>query len=179
MYKINIDNLEVFAYHGVLKEENALGQKFFISTEITLNNSSTSYNDNIEKSVSYVDICNLIVKVSTGNKFNLIETLAETIAERILLEYYKIKSVKVRVSKPSAPIPLPFGNVSVQVERSWHIVYVSLGSNIGDRQYYLNGAIKTMAENPLCRVIAISDFINTKPVGNVPQDDFLNGCVCV
>lgn len=179
MYKINIDNLEVFAYHGVLKEENTLGQKFFISAEITLNNSSTSYNDNIEKSVSYVDICNLIVKVSTGNKFNLIETLAETIAERILLEYYKIKSVKIRVSKPSAPIPLPFGNVSVQVERSWHIVYVSLGSNIGDRQYYLNGAIKTMAENPLCRVIAISNFINTKPVGNVPQDDFLNGCVCV
>lgn len=179
MYRINIDNLEVYAYHGVLKEEKTLGQKFLISAEVILNNSSTSYDDNIEKSVNYVDICKLIDKVTVENKFNLIETLAETLAERILLEYYKIKSVKVKVSKPSAPIPLPLDRVSVQVERSWHTVYVSIGSNMGDKQQYLNGAIKSIAENPLCRVIAISDFISTKPVGTVPQDDFLNACICV
>jgi len=179
MYKINIDELEVYAYHGVLEEEKRLGQKFLISVEIILNNMSTSYNDDITTSVNYADVCGLISHVVQETKFNLIETLAETLAERILLEYYRIKSVKVKVSKPSAPIPISFRNVSVQVERSWHTTYISMGSNIGDRHQYLNGAVKAIAENPLCRVMSISEFINTKPVGNVPQDDFLNGCICV
>lgn len=179
MYKINIQDLEVYAYHGVLDEEKAIGQKFLISVEMILNTSSTVCHDDIQKSVNYADVCGLINKVSKEVKFNLIESVAESIAERILLEYYKIKSIKVKVEKPSAPIPMHFKGVSVEIERSWHTVYVSMGSNIGDRHQYLNGAIKDIAVNPLCRVLAISEFINTKPVGNIVQDDFLNACICV
>lgn len=179
MYKINIDDLEVYAYHGVLNEEKTMGQKFLISAEMTLNNTSTSYSDDINQSVNYADVCNLIYRVTQETQFNLIETLAETLAERILLEYYKIRSVKINVSKPSAPIQYHFGKVCVEIMRSWHTAYVSMGSNIGDKHHYLNGAIKDIASNPLCRVVAISDFIDTKPVGNVPQDNFLNGCICV
>ncbi len=179
MYKINIEDLEVYAYHGVNEEEKRLGQKFLISAELTLNNHINIFDDDIEQSVDYGKVCTLIQRVVTESKFNLIETLAENLAERILLEYYKIRSVIIKVSKPSAPIPLPFKNVSVQIERSWHTAYVSMGSNMGDKEAYLNGAVKEIAENPLCRVMALSQFIVTKPVGDVPQDDFLNGCVCV
>jgi dihydroneopterin aldolase/2-amino-4-hydroxy-6-hydroxymethyldihydropteridine diphosphokinase len=178
MYTIHIDDLEVYAYHGVLDEEKSLGQKFLISAEMVLNDFSNC-NDDIDKCVNYADVAKLIHKIAQETTFNLIETLAETIAERVLLDYYKVRSIKVKVSKPSAPIPMHFSNVSVQIERSWHTVYVSMGSNIGDRQHYLNDAIKDIASNPLCRVLAVSDFLNTKPVGNVPQDDFLNGCICV
>lgn len=179
MYKINIDDLEVYAYHGVLNEEKTLGQKFLISAEMVLNHTSTTYSDDIDQSVNYADVCDLIVRVTQEVQFNLIETLAETLAERILLEYYKIRSIKINVAKPSAPIPAHFSKVSVEVMRSWHTAYISMGSNIGDKRHYLNGAIKDIASNPMCRVVAISDFIDTKPVGNVPQDDFLNGAICV
>lgn len=179
MYKINIDNLEVWANHGVANEEKVLGQKFLISVELLLNNASSNHGDDVSFTVNYAEVCDVIKEVTTNEQFNLIETLAENIAERILLEFYKIKNVKVKVSKPNAPISMHFDNVSVEIERSWHTAYISLGSNIGDRVQYLNDAIKDIAQNPLCRVMAISEYINTKPVGNVPQDDYLNACICV
>lgn len=179
MYKINIDNLEFFGYHGVMSEEKTLGQKFLISVELLLNSSYTSYNDDIQSVVNYYEVCKLIEKITTTEKFNLIETLAETLAERILIEFYKIHSVKVRVSKPNAPIPMHISNVSVEISRAWHTSYISLGSNMGDKKQYLNNAIKDIAQNPLCRVMSISEFIDTKPVGNIPQDDFLNACICI
>lgn len=179
MYKINIDSLEVWAYHGVAPEEKTLGQRFIISVELLLNYTTLSHGDTVESTVDYSKVCELIKDVTTGEQFNLIETLAETIAERILLEFYKVSKVKVKVSKPNAPIPMHFENVSVEIERSWHTTYISIGSNIGDRTGYLNGAIKDIAQNPLCRVMAISEYINTEPVGNVIQDDFLNACICV
>ncbi|MGN1412197.1 MAG: 2-amino-4-hydroxy-6-hydroxymethyldihydropteridine diphosphokinase [Oscillospiraceae bacterium] len=179
MYKINIDSLEVWANHGVANEEKVLGQKFLISAELILNNTSINHGDNVSSTVNYAEVCNVIKEVATKEQFNLIETLAENIAERILLDFYKIKSLKIKVSKPNAPIPIHFKNISVEVERSWHTAYISMGSNMGNRTQYLNDAIKDIAQNPLCRVMAISEFINTKPVGNVPQDDFLNACICI
>lgn len=179
MYKVNIDSLEVWANHGVADEEKILGQKFLISAELILNSTSVSHSDSVTSTVNYAEVCRVIKEVTTNEQFNLIETLAENIAERVLLEFYKIRSIKVKVSKPNAPIPMHFNNVSVEIERLWHTAYISLGSNIGNRTQYLNDAIKNIAQNPLCRVMAISEYINTEPVGNVPQDDYLNSCICI
>ena len=75
------------------------------------------------------------------------------------------------------PIKLPFGNVAVSVSREWHKAYLSIGSNIGDKEGYLNQAVDMLYDDENCKVGAISKFIQTKPYGPVEQDDFLNGCV--
>ena len=56
------------------------------------------------------------------------------------------------------------------------LVYLSLGSNIGDSAGNLNSAIKLIGEESNINLVKTSSFYQTKPVGGVVQDDFIN-CV--
>lgn len=177
MDKIFIKNLEIFARHGVFSEENALGQKFTVSAELSCSTRSAGRSDDLEKSVNYADVCALIQRVMTENTFKLIETAAEKVAESILFAYKNVQSVTVNLKKPWAPIMLNVKTVGVEIKRSRHTAYIALGSNMGDKNAHLEGAVKEIDANPLCEVTKVSDFIITKPVSDIEQDDFLNGCI--
>ncbi len=174
---IKIKNLEVFSNHGVLKEENVLGQKFLISADIYLDTRKAGTTDDINDSVNYSEICHLVKNIMEKNTFKLIETAAEKLATAILLEYGLIKKIVLEVKKPWAPILLPLEYVSVTVERKWHKVFLSLGSNMGDREKYLNDAIEFIKADNSCRNVKVSSFIETEPYGNTDQDSFINCCV--
>ncbi len=57
-----------------------------------------------------------------------------------------------------------------------HLVYLSLGSNIGSRRELLQTSIQLIRER-IGLVEAVSDFIETSPVGFVSDYMFLNGAV--
>lgn len=177
MDKIFIDGLEIFARHGVLSEENVLGQKFIVSATLECNTRPAGASDDLEKSVNYAEVCALIKKFMTENAYKLIETAAEKIADGILTAFDRVKSVTVNIKKPWAPIAMNLNTVGVEITRGRHTAYISLGSNIGDKRAHLEGAVSEINAHPLCRVTKTSDFIVTKPVGGVEQDDFLNGCI--
>lgn len=177
MDKINIVDLEVFSKHGVMKEENILGQKFLVSAEIYVDSRKAGKEDDLTYSVNYAQICHMIKKIMDENTFKLIETAAEKISETLLINFDKILKLTIEVKKPWAPILLPLDYVSVCIERSWHTVYLSLGSNMGSREKYLSDAISAIRSSALCKEIKASDFIETKPVGGVEQNDFINCCV--
>ena len=56
----------------------------------------------------------------------------------------------------------------------WTRVYLSMGSNIGNKYYYLLSGIFTVSELKKTRVTAVSKFYSTDPVGYLDQDEFLN-----
>ena len=59
-------------------------------------------------------------------------------------------------------------------------VYLGLGSNLGDRQGHLGWALAALASAPAIRVVAISPFIETAPVGGPPgQGMYLNAAAQV
>lgn len=58
----------------------------------------------------------------------------------------------------------------------WQIVYLSLGSNLGDRQSYLSKALDQLAANLAIKLTAVSSLYETDPVGDTDQDQFYN-CV--
>lgn len=174
---INIKQLEVFANHGVLREENILGQKFLVSASLYVDTRQAGREDNLDLSVNYALVCDTIRAFMKDNTFKLIEAVAEKLAEKILLEFDKIKSIKLEIRKPWAPIMQSVDYVSVEIERGWKRAYLSMGSNMGDKRAYLDNAIDAMEAEPLCRVKKISPFYVTAPVGGVEQDDFLNCCV--
>ena len=64
---IKIKNLEVFSNHGVLKEENVLGQKFLISADIYLDTRKAGTTDDINDSVNYSEICHLVKNIMEKN----------------------------------------------------------------------------------------------------------------
>ncbi len=179
MDKIFIDKLQVFGRHGVMSEENTLGQMFYISAEIELSLKNAGLTDDLENTVNYSECCHLIKDICQKNTFKLIETLSEKIADVLLKQSQLIKRVCVRIDKPSAPIGLPLESVGVQIIREWKTAYIALGSNMGDKQKYLDNAVKAIDADENCRVGRVSEFIVTAPVSDIPQDDYLNGCIAV
>ena len=87
--------------------------------------------DDLEKTIDYGKVCELLGKVMTDNVFKLIETAAQTAAEAILREYSLVKAVDIEVRKPDAPIEMDFRSVSVKIHRGWHRAVIALGSNMG------------------------------------------------
>lgn len=177
MDKIVISNLEVFAYHGVLPEEKQKGQIFLVSAELFLDLRDAGLTDDLEKTVNYAEVCEDICNVMTDEKYDLIEAVAENIASTILLKYDRIKMVKVLISKPEAPIPKTFDTVCVDILRKKHIAYLGIGSNLGDKEGYLDFAVDQLGKDEYIKVNKVSNYIVTKPYGDVEQDDFLNGCL--
>ena len=176
-YEIFIDELECFGFHGVLEEEKRLGQKFIISSKLTVNSPEGVDEDDCDKTVNYAQVCDVIAAIAENEQYDLIETLADTIAKEILIRFSMVEKVSVHVDKPSAPIKRGVKNVGVEVERSWHVAYIGVGSNMGDSQGNINEAMKKLKESSFNREVVLSDLIKTKPYGGVEQDDFING-VC-
>ena len=177
MDKIKIKDLEVFAHHGVFPEENILGQKFLIDCELSLSLRQAGISDDLKESIDYGRICSDISDIMTGENYKLIEAAAEKIAAELLLRYPTVAEVRLELKKPWAPVHMPVDMVSVEIVRSRHIAYLGIGSNIGDKEAYLDFAIDELNHDPYTKVSKVSEFIITKPYGDVEQDDYLNGCL--
>ena len=179
MDRINIKNLEVHANHGVLPEERIFGQKFLISVALYTDLRAAGKTDKLEKTLDYGSVCSDIESFVQNNSFNLIETVAEELAEKLLLENPALQKVWVEIKKPEAPVNVQLETVSVEIVRSRHIAYIALGSNMGDREENLSMAINELDKAKGCSVLDVSPFINTKPYGYMEQEDFLNGCLAL
>ncbi len=175
--EIHIQNLEVFANHGVFQEETNLGQKFLFSLTMYTDTRKAGKSDCLEESIHYGEVSQFITDYTRKHTRKLIEAAAEDLATALLLHYPLLKGVTLELKKPWAPVGLPLETVSVKITRFWHRAYIALGSNLGDKKAYLDQAIKALKQHKECRVQKVSSYLVTEPYGGVEQDDFLNACL--
>lgn len=175
--EIRIEELEVFANHGVFPEENVLGQKFLVSAVLYTDTRKAGQTDDLTASIHYGEVCAFIDRYLREHTFKLLERAAESLAEEMLLNTKHLRKVRLEIKKPWAPVGLPLKTVSVSIEREWHDAVIALGSNMGDRQGYLDGAVRKLDAVRGCRVGKVSGFLETRPYGVTDQADFLNGCL--
>lgn len=116
MDKIIMKGMQFYGYHGVLPEEEKLGQQFVIDLELQLNLQPAGQSDDINKSISYAEVYEQVKQITTRQRFQLIEALAEQIAEEVLYQY-TLQQVKVTVKKPAAPVPGNFDYMAVEIVR--------------------------------------------------------------
>lgn len=175
--QIKIQQLKVFAYHGVYPEENEKGQNFYVNATLATDTRQAGWTDDLKLSTDYGEVCHFITEWMQGHTCKLIEAVAEQLAGAILTAYPRVEAVELEICKPEAPVGLPFGSVSVCVRRGWHTAYLSVGSNMGDREAYINNALEALQSRRHTRVCRRSGLLVTKPYGGVEQEDFLNGAV--
>lgn len=173
--KIIIKDLECFAHHGVLKEENVLGQKFLVSLILYTDTKRAGDKDDLSLSINYAEVCQYITTFMKEHTFQLLETLAEKLAQNLLLTYPTLFKITVKIKKPWAPILLSLDTVAIEITRSWHEVYFGIGSNLGDKEKNILEALTFFREHPYCKDLKVSKLIKTEPYGYMEQDDFLNG----
>ena len=174
---INIKNLELFAKHGVYPEENSLGQKFIISAALYMDLRKAGTSDELDNALDYGKVCITIKRFVESSIYKLIESVAEHLAEKLLIENTALRKVWLEIKKPWAPVSMHLETVSVEIVRQWHTAHIAIGSNIGNKEGYLQFAVDELNKRENCRVKKVSSFITTKPYGYTDQDEFLNGCL--
>lgn len=179
MDQIIIKDLQVYAHHGVYQQETEKGQNFLVSVALETDTRSAGMTDDLGLSTNYGVVCRFLSAYLTEHTFKLIETAAERTAEALLLQFPHVRAVVLEIKKPEAPIPLPFGMVSVKIRRGWQRAYIACGSNIGDRKGHLDAAVAALREDRQCRVLRVSDWMETTPYGGVVQADYLNGAIAI
>lgn len=177
MDSIIIRELEVYAGHGVLREETECGQTFLVNAVLNADLRQAGICDDLSRSTHYGEVCHFINDYLRQHTFLLIEAAAEHLAEEILLAFPLIEELTLEIRKPSAPIGLPVAYAAVRIRRGWKKAYIGIGSNMGEKEKYLQDAIKKIRSHKKIRRVRCSEFITTAPYGGVEQDDFLNGAV--
>jgi dihydroneopterin aldolase len=117
MDKIIMRNMAFFGYHGVLAAEKEQGQTFYIDAILSLDLKKAGLSDDLADTVNYGIIFEQIRKIVEQEKFDLIETLAETLCRDVLLYDVRILTIELTVKKPEAPIPGVFDFMGIQLIR--------------------------------------------------------------
>jgi len=116
--KIYVNGMEFYGYHGVLPEETVLGQRFVIDLVVDVDLKRAGMTDDLNESISYVDLYKICETVVEGDPYKLIEAVAEKIAMEIIEQFEKVEQVSVKVIKPNPPIPGHYQSVAVEIIRS-------------------------------------------------------------
>ena len=117
--RISLIGLSARGHHGVLPFEREEGQLFTVDVILDLGQRGTAVaavTDSVTDAVDYSRVANGIVGIIEGEPVNLIESLADRIAERVL-SFPRVVAAEVTVHKPEAPLDVAFEDVSVTIHR--------------------------------------------------------------
>lgn len=114
--RINLTGIGAVGYHGVLDQEKRSGQPFFVDLVMYLDLTAAGVSDDVALTAHYGEAAEEVRDIVIGPSVNLIETLADRIARR-LLGRFPLEAVEVTVHKPKAPIEVTFSDVSVTIYR--------------------------------------------------------------
>lgn len=170
--------MEFEGHTGCFDFEKADGQKFIVSLDIFLDRIKGCYTDELADTVDYSMIYEEVKKIVTEDKGNLIERLAQKVADGVLAADGRIAKVIVNISKPEAPVKGIFETMAVTIERRRkEFVVLSLGSNLGDREANILAAEQALKDLSGTEDFRCASIYETEPVGLEDQPYFLNTCV--
>jgi len=175
--QIVLQGISARGNHGVLDFEKRDGQVFLVDVMMAADLERAGRTDDLAATVNYAEVAADVVARITGPSFDLIERLAEVIADDVL-RHDLVDAVEVVVHKPEAPVGQPFIDVQVRVERrNAAAVVIALGSNLGDRGQTLAAAVKELRALPGLTLTGVSSIVETDPVGGIEQPPYLNAVV--
>ena len=116
--RIVLKGLQVFARHGVLPEENKLGQRFALDVTAFLDLRPAGQSDDYKRTVCYDALTRLVIETVTAKRFFLIEAAAEAVAQGLLAAFPPIQRVVIEIRKPGAAIDAVFEHMAVVIDRS-------------------------------------------------------------
>ena len=114
-HTIEVNGIKLYAYHGCLPEETAIGGHYIVDVIIKTDFTSAAYSDNLEETVDYVTV-NKIVEEEMAIPSKLIEHVGQRIIDRSKKEVAGIFGIKVKVTKLCPPINGDVNNVAIIIE---------------------------------------------------------------
>lgn len=112
MDHLDISSLRVTTYIGVHDWEQRILQRLLI--DINIPSDFSNCHDKLANTIDYEQLCQRVTSFVESNRFHLIETVAEKVAQLIKDEFH-VKQLSVRVSKPDAIKNA--GNICITINR--------------------------------------------------------------
>lgn len=116
--KILIEDLKIYAFHGVLPEENLVGNYFIINLELNVDLWKASESDDLNDTVNYAEI-NEIIHQEMKIPSKLLEHVAGRIINKIHEKFPQIESIKIKITKTKPPMQGEMKGVSVEFEKEF------------------------------------------------------------
>ena len=115
--KIRLNEMVFYGFHGVHDEERRLGQRFIVSVTLYTDSAQDAGIRNLEDTVDYTRVYEDIREIMESRQFHLLESCANTIADKLLDDYPLVQKVKICIQKPSVPINGSLKSVEVELKR--------------------------------------------------------------
>ena len=114
--RIAVRGIAATGHHGVFEFEKREGQTFVVDVVLGVDTREAAATDDLAQTVNYAEIAADVVALIQGEPVDLIETLAQQVADSCLARDL-VQAVEVTVHKPEAPVGVPFGDVTVTITR--------------------------------------------------------------
>lgn len=118
MSKIYLEDVKIYAYHGVLPEENIIGTYYILNAEIHTDLWGAAVSDDLNDTISYADI-NEIIHDEMKIKSKLLEHVAGRIITKINEKFNQISYIKLTITKTSPPMKGEMKGASIELEKSF------------------------------------------------------------
>ncbi|MBV9868093.1 MAG: dihydroneopterin aldolase [Abitibacteriaceae bacterium] len=116
MDRILLNGLAFFGYHGCHPSERELGQKFIVDIELECDLTAAGESDDLQDTIDYMSIYNAAREVIEGEPAQLLESLAQRIADFALRDE-RVESAWVRIRKPHIALPGMVDYLGVEITR--------------------------------------------------------------
>ena len=127
--RIALSGMKFYGYHGCLTEERAKGQEFYVDVNLALSLRRAGKSDELQNTVNYASVFEIVKHVVEGQSYHLIEAVAERIADLVLTRYPEVRTIDVTVHKPAAPLPGHFQDAAVTIRRAQDGAEDAAGAN--------------------------------------------------
>ena len=115
--RIELRGLVALGRCGVLVEELDRVQPLEVDLDLVVDMRKAAANDSIDETVDYGAVCSIVERVITTEQFALLETLAERLAEMLLIDE-RVSTVTVAVRKLRPPVPQQLATAGVRITRT-------------------------------------------------------------
>lgn len=113
---IRLNRMSFYAYHGVFDAEKEIGGRFEVDCEYEIDTALAAQTDSVTDTVNYAEIYAIVENIITQNKFNLMEALANKMADTII-DSFDIISLKLKVRKMKPPVKGNIDYFEIEIER--------------------------------------------------------------
>jgi 7,8-dihydroneopterin aldolase/epimerase/oxygenase len=116
--EIFVNGLVLHAYHGVMPHEGKVGQPFVLDLVLEIDLSEASRTDQLKHTVSYELLVRTASEAFCARRYRLVEAAGGAVADAVLDRYPQVRSIRITVRKPHAPIAATFDDVGVTITRA-------------------------------------------------------------
>lgn len=116
MFRVFVDDIEFYAYHGATDEEQVVGHRYLASVDLSVDGDATQ-TDDLAGTVDYGAVADIIQRVAAANRFHTLERLGGEVVGEILDRCPLVQRVTLKVSKRLPPIPVIAREAGVEISR--------------------------------------------------------------